>query len=179
MTIGKLRQKMAKLREEHEEAEIEGGELNLVPYLDIVTNVIMFLMMTISYSAALVNVNVASPKIAAGGPSSDEQPKEDLNLTVSISGQGFTIAAAGGVLYENDVPGKLPTIPIKGTEYDYPALTKRIIEIKDKVAGEETKVILNANSDIKYQTLISTMDAIRAYSGKMLFPDVTLSAGVN
>lgn len=46
MTAARLAAKMRKLREDHEDEEMENGELNLVPYLDIVTNVIMFLMMT-------------------------------------------------------------------------------------------------------------------------------------
>src|SRR5690242_15655034 len=104
---------MRKLREDHEDAEMENGELNLVPFLDIVTNVIMFLMMTTTFAAALADINVAAPTVShsADPGSQPEQNKQDLNLTVSVSEKGFTIAASGAVLYENDVVGKLPTIP--------------------------------------------------------------------
>src|SRR5947207_6060980 len=112
MTFARLTSKLRKIREDHEEAEIEGGELNLVPYLDIVTNVIMFLMMTTTFAAALADINVSVPTTTsvAQGPS-EAQPKQDLNLTVQISEKGFTIAASGGVLYQNDTPGLLPTLP--------------------------------------------------------------------
>src|SRR5579871_4333727 len=108
---------MRKLREEQEDEEMESGELNLVPYLDIVTNVLMFLMMTTNVTAALADINVAAPttsSAAAASADPNPQPKQDLNLTVQISDKGYTIAASGAVLYENDVPGRVPTIPKQG-----------------------------------------------------------------
>ncbi len=61
MTAAIARNKMRKLRELGEEMHEEGGELNLVPYLDIVTNVIMFMLATTTFAAALGDVNVSSP----------------------------------------------------------------------------------------------------------------------
>jgi biopolymer transport protein ExbD len=178
---GRLTAKMRKLREEHEEAEIEGGELNLVPFLDIVTNVIMFLLMTTTFAAALGDINVSSPTRATVSDQSEvppDQKKQDLNLTVQISDKGYIIAASGAVLYENDVPGRLPTIPKKGSDYDYTALTAKMRAIKDNFA-DETRVIINANPEITYETVVAAMDAIRTDGSRELFPGVILSAGVN
>ena len=46
----KAKARMAvKRREEHvEDEEMESGELNLVPYLDIVTNIMLFLLATVT-----------------------------------------------------------------------------------------------------------------------------------
>lgn len=181
MNAAHLAVKMRKMREEHEEEEMENGELNLVPFLDIVTNVIMFLMMTTTFAAALADINVSAPTTSAA-PSegrSDEE-KHDLNLTVSISDKGFTIAASGAVLYQDNIPGKVPTIPkpAGSKEYDYTPLTKKMKEIKDQF-GDETKVIINANPEITYEVVVATMDAIRADGSRTLFPDVLLAAGVN
>lgn len=181
MTVAKLRSKMRKLREEHEDEEMENGEINLVPYLDIVTNVIMFLMMTTTFAAALANINVTSPtKSSVGGSASDAPPKQDLNLTLQISERGFTIAASGAVLYENDVPGRIPTLPKidGGKNYDYAGLTRKMKQIKEQFA-DETKVIITANPDITYEVVVAAMDSIRADGPKNLFPDVNLAAGVN
>jgi biopolymer transport protein TolR len=179
MTMGRLRAKIRKLHELHEEEEMENGELNLVPYLDIVTNVIMFLMMTTTFAAALADINVSAPTVSRGGASeSTEQPKQDLNLTVQISDKGFTVAASGAVLYQDNIAGKVPTIPKKGNDYDYAALTKKMKEIKDNFQ-DETKVIINANPEITYEFVVATMDAIRNEGPRILFPDVLLSAGVN
>lgn len=177
MTIGRLRAKMRKLVDEYEDEEMENGELNLVPYLDIVTNVIMFLMMTTTTAAALSNINVSAPTTGAvGGAAADSQPKHDLNLTVQISDKGFTIAASGAVLKNEQ--GDVPTIPKSGTNYNYAALTKKMRDIKESYA-DETKVIINANPDITYENVVAAMDAIRSDGPKALFPDVLLSAGVN
>src|SRR3954464_1148109 len=103
---------MRKMRDEHEDEEMENGELNLVPYLDIVTNVIMFLMMTTTFAAALTDINVSSPTRAPADASAadqeQDQKKQDLNLTVQISDKGFTIAASGGVM-PNKKTGAPPT----------------------------------------------------------------------
>ncbi len=208
MTPQRLRTKLRKIREQGEEMAEEGGELNLVPYLDIVTNVIMFMLATTTFAAALSDVNVSSPTTTPQGVSvtqPDNAPKNDLNLTVSISDKGFTIAASGAVLYQGfsfdasgnlvQAPGNvLPTIPKNGNEFDYAKLAASMLMIKKlPTAAEETKVIVNANPNITYETVISVLDACRgketlkndpANPGKQIegfegFGDVLLSAGVN
>src|SRR5262249_40525933 len=143
MTPQRLRTKLRKIREHGEEMAEEGGELNLVPYLDIVTNVIMFMLATTTFAAALGDVNVSSPTTGAGvAASADSTPKQELNLTVSISDKGFTIAASGAVLYQGfafDSAGNLvqpaaatlPTIPAKADgKLDFDLLAKKMREIK-------------------------------------------------
>ena len=68
MTVQRLRMKMRKLRAEGEEAMEESGELNLIPYLDIVVNIIMFLLATITFSAVMGNINVNVPTTATVAP---------------------------------------------------------------------------------------------------------------
>jgi len=206
MTPQRLRTKLRKIREHGEEMAEEGGELNLVPYLDIVTNVIMFMLATTTFAAALGDVNVSSPttSAAAAVAPTDTTPKNDLNLTVSISEKGFTIAASGAVLYQGfsfdstgnlTQPGtNLPTIPKKGSDFDYELLAKKMQEIKETpTAKGETKVIVNANPDIVYDVIVQVLDACRGktmpvpdpdHPGKMMegyerFGDVLLSAGLN
>src|SRR6185503_8064956 len=137
MTPQRLRTKMRKIRTQGEEMAEEGGELNLIPYLDIVTNVIMFMLATTTFAAALGDVNVSSPTTTPVGVATDTPPPQNenpLNLTVSISDKGFTIAASGAVLYQGfnfdpsgnlvQPPGNvLPTVPKKASgEFDYDLL---------------------------------------------------------
>jgi biopolymer transport protein ExbD len=208
MTPQRLRTKMRKIRLHGEEMQEEGGELNLIPYLDIVTNVIMFMLATTSFAAALGDINVSAPtnSTAVSSPTDVPPPKNDLNLTVNISEKGFTIAASGAVLHQGfafdgagnitEPPGQLlPTIPKKsdGT-FDYDLLAKKMKEIKaTPTAAGETKVIINANPNIIYENVVATLDACRGkltpkvdpeHAGKFLesyegFGDVLLSAGVN
>ncbi len=61
-----------------EQEEIEGGELNLIPYLDIVTNLMLFLLASISAGILLGQLNTMLPDKAPAGASAD-QPKPDVN----------------------------------------------------------------------------------------------------
>ncbi|MCU1281192.1 MAG: hypothetical protein JWM53_4738 [bacterium] len=209
MTPQRLRTKMRKIREQAEEMAEEGGELNLIPYLDIVTNVIMFMLATTTFAAALGDINVSSPTTASTAQLQNQpppEPKNELNLTVSVSDKGFTIAASGAVLYQGqtiDASGNinaapagatLPTIPKKGNDFDYDGLARQMAQIKaTPTAKNETKVIVNANPDVVYDVIVQVLDACRGktiqvpdpdHPGKMMegyerFGDVLLSAGLN
>ncbi|MBI5509746.1 MAG: biopolymer transporter ExbD [Deltaproteobacteria bacterium] len=176
-------------RREHEEEEI--GELNIVPYLDVVTNLVMFMLLSMVGLISLGVLDVATPKIgdAGAGPAADQPQEPELHLTVAISDKGFYIAGAGGVL---DGPAdaasldtnKPPTVPRRGGDYDYGVLTDKLAMIKQQFE-KERKVILVAEPNIPYDIIIQTMDAcreraVKGASGltehKEMFPEVWLSA---
>ena len=174
MTRSQVRAAMRRMRDHNEEIEEEAGELNLVPYMDIVTNIIIFLLASVVNQVSLANINVSSPTIASGGSANEEPPPEKppLNLTVSVGASGFTVAASGGVL---PIIPKLPT-----GQYDYKGLTNKLKEIKgapDNAA--ETKANFSADAQIPYDIVVATLDAMRTTEdGKMLFPDVSFAAGL-
>ena len=206
MTPQRLRTKLRKIRNAGEEAAEEGGELNIIPYLDIVVNIVIFMLATSSFAAVLGDINVAQPTSsnAVSATPPDEPPKNELNLTVSVSDKGFTIAASGAVLHAGFAfdkdgnlsanEGDLPTVPKKGADFDYETLHKKMMEIKaSPVAANETKLMFNANANISYEVVVQTLDACRgalvtkadpAHPGKQLetfegFPDVAMAAGMN
>src|SRR5436190_16333052 len=99
MTRSQVRAAMRRMRDHNEEQEEEHGEINLVPYMDIVTNIIIFLLASVVNQVALGNVNVSGPTLSAGAGVTPDQPeKPPLNLSVTVGASGFTIAASGGVL---------------------------------------------------------------------------------
>jgi biopolymer transport protein TolR len=163
----------------------EGQELNIVPYLDILMNLIMFMLLSITGLSAFGILNVNAPNY--GGPSTqmtEEGDKPKLLLTVLISQKGFYVAATGGVLGQQPQgqpnPAEAPpSIPKKADgAYDYAALTESMVNVK-KEFPSESKVIVGAEGDIPYEVLVQTMDAIRETPGKdrkLLFTDVTLGA---
>jgi biopolymer transport protein TolR len=174
MTRGQVRAATRRMRDHNEEIEDETGEINLVPYMDIVTNIIIFLLASVVNQVALGNVNVSVPTLSSGGgASSEDKPeKPPLNLTVTVGATGFTIAASGGVL---------PMIPkMANGQYDYKQLTKKLLEIKAATENlEETKVNFNADANTSYDIVVATLDAMRQDdNGKVLFPDVAFSAGI-
>src|SRR5262245_60419402 len=174
MTRSQVRAATRRMRDHVEEAEEESGELNLVPYMDIVTNIIIFLLASVVNQVALGNINVSSPTIQAGGGASEEnQPdKPPLNLTITVGASGFIVGASGGVL---------PNIPkLPDGNYDYKTLTSKLKDIKSNPDNaEETKATFNADANIPYLVVIATLDAMRqADDGKVLFPDVNFAAGI-
>jgi biopolymer transport protein TolR len=150
----------------------ESGELNIVPYLDILMNLILFMLLSITGLASFGILNVSAPNYggptAAVQPENPEQPK--LTLSVLISKKGHFINSENAILGQG---GSEPTIPVKadGT-YDYEALSAKMMEIKQAFPSA-------ADAEVQYEALIATMDACRESQGKehhLLFPDVTLGA---
>jgi biopolymer transport protein TolR len=168
--------------------EEETGELNIVPYLDVVVNLVMFMLLSMTGLVSLGVLNVSAPKIggeqAAAAAAGENQPK--LLLTVAIGRQGFYVAGANGVLGK-DAPadaGRPPTVPRRPDGgYDFAALTAELQRIKERFPNE-TAVILSADPEVLYDTLVQTMDACREATVKRpdgssehrpLFFDVSLS----
>ncbi len=167
--------------------EEHAGELNIVPYLDVVVNLVMFMLLSMTGLIALGVVNVSAPKIGGETPAAaaaENQPK--LLLTVAIAKTGFYVAGAGGVLGADAATPdatRPPTIPLKDGKYDFAALGAQMQKIKDQFPNE-TAVILSADPEILYDVLVQTMDACREASVKRpdgsserrpLFFDVSLS----
>ena len=115
-----------------------------------------------------------------------EMPQEDmkrLDLSISVTDRGFFISSSYDVL-QGDIEGE-PSIPLVNDIYDFQALTMKLYEIKQKAENrfpDANQIIIIAEQDIDYQTLVSTMDATRLIKingiNEILFPDVSLSAGI-
>lgn len=184
----KARAAVKRREEQIEEEEMEGGELNLVPYLDIVTNIMLFLLATVTSGLILGNINSALPEYAeSAGMASSETPTEPpVQLVVAVTKADLIVFSISG--QEGDI--NKPRAKIKaikpGEEYDYGKLTEVAAEIvkrrwPDKATrpAKSTEVVLMADADIPYYAIVSTMDAIRNdKDGTLLFPDVLFSMGI-
>ena len=86
----KTRAAIKRREDDIEQDEMESGELNLIPYLDMVTNLMLFLLASVSAGLILVQIDTTLPdKQTAPAPvspspstSPDDQP---LKLVVSIT----------------------------------------------------------------------------------------------
>ncbi|HEY2512805.1 MAG TPA: biopolymer transporter ExbD [Polyangiaceae bacterium] len=151
----------------------EGGELNIVPFLDIITNVLMFVLATVSVTFT-ATIDTSPP---SRGGRSRANPPPSLGLTVIVVPDGFSVKAKGGSIAPgcHDI-GSGITIPRSGNDYDYKALNTCVGTIKREAPEEvrdETNVTISANPNIPYQVVVSTIDAVRKDdNGQELFPDV-------
>jgi biopolymer transport protein ExbD len=152
----------------------EGGELNIVPFLDIIVNILIFVLATVAVTFT-ATIETQPPASGGSGVRKDIESKA-LNLTVLIVNEGFSIKAAGGNVAagcESVGPGL--AITLKSGKYDYDGLTICANKLKQSSSdfADETQVYISANPGTDYQTLISTIDALRTtIQGEPLFTDV-------
>ena len=168
------RSKVRRLSAPREHAPDEaGGELNIVPFLDIITNVLMFVLATISVTFT-ATIDTFPPR-AGSGARAPTTPT--LGLTILVVPDGFSLKARGG----NVAPGCNDTGPgiaigKRDGDYDYAALKACAAKLKGASADfkDEMGVTISGNPPIPYQVIISTMDAVRKNeAGEDMFPEVT------
>jgi biopolymer transport protein ExbD len=158
-------------------ADDEAGELNIVPFLDIITNVLMFVLATISVTFTTM---IDSQPPRASGSNARPPTKPSLSLNIIVIDKGFIVSAFGQRIGDGcQGPGSGVAVGLKPSggqqDYDYASLTSCAKRLKNQVAeaADETAATLTANKDIPYQVIISTIDAIRrSDDGQELFPDI-------
>jgi len=156
-------------------------ELNIVPFLDIVVNLIMFLLMTITAVAFFSQVEAQLPEYSRGGVGRRAAEAPPLNLNVTIVADGVIVAGSGGKLTqgcESTGTGRVITVPrLASGGYDWEGLTRCAEHIKERFPEEE-RVTLGADPLVEYEHLIHAMDSMRGSEETPLFPEVLLSAGL-
>lgn len=180
------------------------GELNIVPFLDIVVNLIIFMLATTEAVLAIAQLDVQLESLSRRvGRSAQEDPGNTLNLSVTITRRGVIVAGSGGKLLpgctQRQGSGNVITVPATGGELVWTverrvgegrdqrittdigptaaALTECVQRVKREFP-DETRVIVTANPEIEFEHIVGAMDALRGPGPDPLFPDVMLSAGV-
>jgi biopolymer transport protein ExbD len=169
------RSKIRRLSQPRELApDEEGGELNIVPFLDIVVNILIFVLATVAVTFT-ASIETTPPASRGSGVRSEIQ-SEALNLTVLIVNDGFSLKASGG----NIAPGCQGAgpgiaIPMLSGKYDYDELTRCATRLKNASPDyqDENQFYIAANPGTEYQTIIDVIDAMRTTSqGDVLFENV-------
>jgi biopolymer transport protein ExbD len=152
----------------------EGGELNIVPFLDIIVNILIFVLATVAvtFTASIET----TPPASRGAGVRQEMPSKALNLTVLIVSDGFSIKAAGG----NVAPGCQGqgtgiAIPKSGGRYDFAALNECATRLKNAAPEfeDERTVYVTANPGTAYEIIVGVIDAVRnTRQGDLLFDQV-------
>jgi len=145
----------------------EGGELNIVPFLDIIVNILIFVLATVV--TTFTSTIETNPPAGRGGVRASV-PKEALNLTVLIVNDGFSLKSSGGSVGAGCAGiGQGLSVANRGAKYDYASLTKCAAKLKgaNPAFAEENQVGIGANPGIPYGVVIKTMDALRTtHDGK-------------
>jgi biopolymer transport protein ExbD len=136
------------------------SELNLVPYIDLLTCMVTFLLITAVWTQ-LARIDVTQKGQAQSAEQTDEKPPE-TRLVVVINEDGFLIA--GGAA------GDQKPIKKKEGKYDYDTLSAILKEVK-KTYPDKRDVHIASDDGIQYQFVIQTMDTALTAQ----FPDIALT----
>ena len=152
----------------------EAGELNIIPYLDIMMNIIVFVIATIS--VVFISTIDTTPPSAGGGRQQTRMASKALNLTAVITSEGIALKTTSGNIATGCANiGAGIAIPKRGNGvHDYPELTRcaRELKLQNERFANETQVTITANPDVEYQVIIDAIDAFRVDARGPLFPDI-------
>ncbi len=150
------------------------GELNLVPYLDIMINLVMFLLAVTANIVQLREAPVLVPTLVSGGPSDQSDVDKKGYLTVAVSPRAISVLTSYGVAPRELLrgPNGLP----------YGELTQLLREYKDQATapgqpGLKDALQVVADAKTPYKEVVATMDAARKDAKGDLFPGIQLALG--
>jgi biopolymer transport protein TolR len=132
------------------------ADLNLVPYIDLLTCMVAFLLITAVWSQ-LARLNVHQK--GQGQAGEDTPPEKVFKLVVVVNGEGYNLVAD-----QDQQP-----IPKRGDTYDFEKLGTELKKLKD-THPDKTDIQVASEDAIKFDVLVRTMDT--AMTAR--FPDISL-----
>lgn len=146
-----------------------GGDLQIVPLLDILVNLVSFLLVILATPLLLAQVEAQLPTF---GPTGTPAWRATVTLTDSgiFVSDRYGTYAAGCATH-----GSGATLPRLGAELDFSGL-RHCAEQLRRVHPETDSITLTADPGVDVQNVLSAMDAVQGHG--RLFPDVTIAAGV-
>jgi biopolymer transport protein TolR len=155
----------------------QGSELNIVPLLDVVVNLMLFLLAT---STATLAVTQVSAELEPTCTNCHGPDRRGLNLSVTLTESGAVVAGEGARLApgcSETTTARGITVPTTAAGHDFDGLRDCLARVHARFP-EEDSVILSADPQIPYDAIVHAMDAARGPEGDPWFPRVRLSAGV-
>jgi len=171
----RVRRAVRKGLAEREADAVGKGELSIVPLLDVIVNLVVFLLTTTAMVSLASEVSAATPPVCQGCGGS--RVARGLELTVVVTDETIRLAGSGGRLAPgcDTIGGGAPTILRDGHEWD--ALRACAARVH-AAYPDEREVRLGADPLVPYEDVVRAMDALRSEGETPLFPEILLTAGV-
>jgi biopolymer transport protein TolR len=131
-------------------------ELNLVPYIDLLTCMVAFLLITAVWTQL---ARLSAAQKGQGQAGEETPPEVQVKIVVVVSQEQFNL-----VVGTDQTP-----IPKKGTDYDFERLAAELKKAKD-THPDKNDVQVASEDQIVFDTLIRTMDTVLSAR----FPDISL-----
>lgn len=141
--------------------------MNITAFMNLMVILVPFLLITAVFSRlAILELDLPSPSTQT----SEEDPK--LQLTITVRSDSITVSDRDGVI---------KPIPKSAGGYNLEALTDLMVLIKNRLPQEQSATLL-LEPDIRYDTVIQVMDAVRLATSehtgdtkdRELFPAISL-----
>jgi len=156
----------------------DDAELDVTSFMNLMIVLVPVLLLSMTFTQVTV-LDVKLPDLTGGAYNSEDSQSQ---LEVVIGEAGFKI------VYPTDVVIK--EIPLKSTildsgeeihNFDYLALSQVLQEVKRQLP-EKRDAVVKANAGVDYQSLISTMQAVKSYTTVVaasmveieMFPEISL-----
>jgi biopolymer transport protein TolR len=125
------------------------AELNLVPFIDLLSCCISFLLITAVWTQ-IAGLQVAS----SGGPPEAPQKQENtVDVKLLLSEKGYSLSMAGALVEIPKIGGKDGT-PI----YDRKSLDEKLKTLKTSLP-DQTAITVQPEDTVAYSDLVETVDA--------------------
>jgi biopolymer transport protein TolR len=133
------------------------ADLNLVPYIDLLTCMVAFLLITAVWTQL---ARLSAAQKGQGQAGEETPPVQQDKITLVVNQEGFNLV----------VGAEQTPIPKRGTDYDFEKLAAELKKAKDTHA-DKNDVTVTSEDQIVFDTLIRTMDTVLTAR----FPDVSLT----
>lgn len=151
----------------------DDAELDVTSFMNLMVVLVPVLLITLTFAQVTV-LDIHLPELTGGSGQSGESQSQ---LMVKIEEEGYKVYYPDNVLIQEVAR----TETEDGEEYDYAQLTRVMREVKKQLSDNASILLLSA-PEVDYQSLVSTMDAVRSYEAVVaasvveieLFPEISL-----
>jgi biopolymer transport protein ExbD len=165
------------------ESTIQSVDLNLTALMDILSNLLFFLLA--SFGATIVMSINATVPVQSADKSDVADTKQTVTVNLKVSKEGFEVTAVGTAQTEEELAPLRRVLPVHGDQFDYEGLGAHLVKIKEAYPKSDT-VIMTPESGVNYEVMIRAMDTAREREVKAgsgvhmvrLFPTVVVSTVV-
>jgi biopolymer transport protein ExbD len=142
-------------------------ELNLIPFIDLLSVLISFLLITAVWTQ-IARINVDN-KVGTGA-GQGQKPPDDVIIAVTIGEGGFLVSVgslartADGQIVPDERKIEVPKV---GGQLDYGELAKKLKELRTQYPAKGD-ILVRSQDKVPYKELISTMDVCLAHEFKSI-----------
>ena len=119
------------------------AEINLVPFIDLLSCCISFLLITAVWTQ-IAGLQVAS----SGGPPEQQKQESTIDVRLMLSEKGYQLSMAGANI---DIP------KLNGDTYDRKALAEKLKTLKTSLP-DQTAITVQPEDAVAYSDLVGTVD---------------------